>query len=147
MWKLNNRCKLYNLQSISTLSKACLINKPFVFFMGIREFIGNVEKNKTKNDKVSEHDIEEHFRKYATKRGALAAKLIFLHKRGFPDRTVLYNGRVIFIEFKVKGGKLSGAQKVVKRLLEDLNFEYYVCDEIGQAEQILDDFIKRLKHE
>ena len=93
--------------------------------------------------KKAEIDIEKPFVKYAKKNGCHALKLIFLNKKGFPDRTILCpQGRIFFIEFKKKGKKQSPVQKLVMELLKSLGFEYYVCDEKGQAEDILDGFME-----
>ena len=83
------------------------------------------------------------FCKHASGLGCKALKLILLNLRGFPDRTVLCpDGRVFFIEFKRAGGRQSPAQKAAERMLRGFGFEYYVCDKIGQAERILDAFIR-----
>jgi hypothetical protein len=110
--------------------------------MGTNEFLQLATKRKNNNSVVSESEIENAFCKFAKSRGCSALKLIFLNKSGFPDRTVICpNGRVLFIEFKKKGKKLSAIQVVVKKMLESYNFSYYTCDEISHAESILDDFI------
>lgn len=110
--------------------------------MGIDQFINKGNKRLKKNKEIKEVDIESKFCTHAKKVGCIALKLIMLNKRGFPDRTVLCpEGRVIFIEFKRKGKKLNGTQVPIKDLLMKLGFEYHVCDEIGQAEAILDDFL------
>jgi len=48
---------------------------------------------------------------------------------------------VFFIEFKKPRSTQSPAQKIVQKLLESFGFEYYVCDQPGQAEKILDNFL------
>ena len=50
-------------------------------------------------------------------------------------------GRIFFIEFKKKGESQSAPQKTVQKILEGLGFEYHVCDQIGQAENVLENFL------
>lgn len=111
--------------------------------MSIDQFISKAEKTKSKKEEITEDDIESKFCKHAVKRKCKALKLVILFKKGFPDRTVLCPGaRVFFIEFKRKGKKQSPAQKVIQKLLESFGFQYFVCDEIGQAEKHLDEFLE-----
>lgn len=110
--------------------------------MDIDKFLNNATKRKTKESEITETDIEQTFCDYATKSKCKALKLIYLNRKGFPDRTVICPGaRVFFIEFKRKGKKQSPAQKIVQKMLESFGFEYYVCDQIGQAESHLDKFL------
>lgn len=107
--------------------------------MSVNDFVKRATKTENKKLEIPEANIENAFVKYAKKKGCQANKLILLAGRGWPDRTVLcQNGRVFFVEFKRKGKTLSSTQKIIRRKLEDYGFEYYVCDEIGQAEQILE---------
>lgn len=110
--------------------------------MSVESFLSKASKTISKKKETKEIDIESEYCKYAKKRNCLALKLIFLNKKGFPDRTTLCPGaKVLFIEFKRKDKEQSGPQKVVQKLLERFGFEYYVCDELGQAEKILDEFL------
>ena len=111
--------------------------------MSINEFLSKAVKRKTKSEETLEFDIEDKFCKFAINKGCEALKLIYLNKKGFPDRTVICpGGRIFFIEFKRKGKKQSGTQTKAQKLLGLFGFEYYVCDEIGQAEAILEDFLE-----
>lgn len=49
--------------------------------------------------------------------------------------------RVFFIEFKRPGKPTTGPQNIVRKMLESFGFEYYVCDQPGQAEKILENFL------
>ncbi len=110
--------------------------------MSTNEFLSRAIKRKAKRVEVKEIDIEKAFCKYADKLGCKALKLIFLNKKGFPDRTIIcHGGRIFFIEFKRKGKKPSPAQIVVRKILESFGFEYYICDTEGQAEYYLDKFL------
>lgn len=111
--------------------------------MSTQDFLEKALKRKVKNSEIKETDIESDFVKFAKKKGCHALKLIFLNKKGFPDRTILCpGGRIFFIEFKKKDKKQSPIQIVVMKMLKQLGFEYYVCDVKGQAESILQNFIK-----
>jgi len=119
--------------------------------MSANDFISRAEKTISKRSEITETDIENTYVKYAKNKGCKALKLIFLNKKGFPDRTTICpGGRVFFIEFKKKGKKKvkkpSPAQRTVRIALKSFGFEYYVCDEIGQAEKHLDSFLNNDKN-
>ena len=112
------------------------------YTMSTSEFLSRASKRVARKVEVKEVDIEDTFIKYAKNNKCKALKLIFLNKKGFPDRTVLCpGGRIMFIEFKRAGKKQTPSQKVVQTLLESFGFEYHTCDAIGQAEQHLDNFL------
>lgn len=111
--------------------------------MSINSFLNNASKTISKKLEVAEVDIEDNFVKHAKNKKCKALKLRYLNKKGFPDRTVCCpGGRIFFIEFKRKNKKQTAPQKIAQKLLEGLGFEYHVCDKIGQAEAILDDFLE-----
>lgn len=64
---------------------------------------------------------------------ALAIKLILFAGRGFPDRTILSQGRIFFIEFKLPGEDLDPLQIKWKNILVRLGFIHYVCTSEEQA--------------
>ena len=111
--------------------------------MSSQDFISRASKTKAKASEIKEKDdVELPFCKYAERNGCKALKLVYLRKKGFPDRTVICpGGKVFFIEFKRPGKPQKPAQKIVQKLLESFGFEYYVCDQPGQAEKILDNFL------
>jgi len=111
--------------------------------MSVNDFVKRATKTENKKIEIPEANIENAFVKDAKKKGCKAIKLVFLAGRGWPDRTILCpGGRIFFIEFKRKGKTLSPKQILVKRMIEGLGFKYHMCDEIGQAEQILETFLK-----
>ena len=59
---------------------------------------------------ISEVDIEHMVCVWATDNGWLAPKLQWLAQTGWPDRTFIKDGKVIFIEFKKPGGVVSKKQ-------------------------------------
>lgn len=110
--------------------------------MSITDFLSRADKTVAKKAEIAEIDIESTYVTYAKNRKCKAIKLIFLNKKGFPDRTTLCpKGRIFFIEFKKKGKKPTPNQIKIRTMLESFGFEYYICDEIGQAESILDSFL------
>ena len=111
--------------------------------MSAEEFLSRANKTKAKASEIKEKDdVELPFCRYAERNGCKALKLIYLRKKGFPDRSVICpGGKVFFIEFKKPKSTQSPAQKIVQKLLESFGFEYYVCDQPGQAEKILDNFL------
>jgi hypothetical protein len=111
--------------------------------MSTSEFLSRASKTKAKASEIKEKDdVELPFCKYAERNGCKALKLIYLRKKGFPDRTVICpGGKVFFIEFKRPGKPLEPLQKIAQSLLLSFGFEYYVCDQPGQAEKILDNFL------
>ena len=112
--------------------------------MATSQFLTNAKKRLSKSKEILEVDIEDAYCKHAKKRKCLAIKLIFLRKKGFPDRTTLCSGgRILFIEFKRAGKKQSPVQIIIMECLRSFGFEYHVCDKIGQAEDILDSFLNK----
>jgi hypothetical protein len=106
------------------------------------QFIRRAAKTIAKREEIPEVDIEDHYVAHAKSRKCKALKLVYLRKKGFPDRTTLCRGgRILFIEFKRKGKKPTKLQALARKLLRSFGFEYHVCDKIGQAEQALDEFI------
>lgn len=111
--------------------------------MSINSFIDKATKRIKKNSSIKEEDTESRFCKYAKDRGCVAIKLIILNRRGFPDRTVLCpTGIIFFIEFKKKNKLPTAPQTGIRDMLTRLGFKWYLCDEIGQAEKILDKILE-----
>ena len=67
-----------------------------------------------------ERDVETYFRKHAEDLGCLLLKWVSPGNDGVPDRIlVIPGGRVWFIEFKTKTGRLSKTQELWRRRLRD----------------------------
>lgn len=91
---------------------------------------------------ITEAELELRFVTYAESVGCLALKLRIDGVNGFPDRTVIApDGRIMFIEFKRKGGRLRPAQVKLLGDLWNRNCVAVVCDDLGQAENALDEFL------
>jgi len=105
-------------------------------------FLEDANRHFKKKTQIYESEIESKFVAYATKKGCKAMKLVMLHGRGFPDRTIFCpGGKMFFVEFKRKSKKMSKTQILIHRQLAQLGFDYYLCDEIGQAEKYLDEVL------
>ena len=90
-----------------------------------------------------EKDHEDRFVEYALRRGCRAWKLIFIGRKGFPDRIVFMpGGRVIFMEFKRKGNKQSPHQDKIQKILEGLGFNWYTPYTFEEAKEILDVYLE-----
>ena len=72
---------------------------------------------------------------------SIAIKLVLFVGRGFPDRTILCNGKIFFIEFKQPGETLDPPQIKWKKLLTRLGFKVYVCTSTKKAYKI---FLKEM---
>lgn len=88
--------------------------------------------------KKPETIIEDKFCDYVlgSEHTALAIKLVLFAGRGFPDRTILGNGKCFFIEFKIPGEELHRKQIRWKKILIRLGMNYYVCHSTKKAIKI-----------
>lgn len=59
----------------------------------------------------TEKQVEQYLKKEVTKRGALCLKMNPLVNRGIPDRLVIMEEKICFVELKKERGVLSEAQK------------------------------------
>lgn len=89
-----------------------------------------------------ETKIENDFVKMISPYEAMALKLVLFAGRGFPDRTILCNGKCFFIEFKLPGKGLDPPQVKWKKILNRLGFKFYVCTNAKEAYKI---FIKEME--
>ena len=93
--------------------------------------------------KSPEHKIQDKFCKHAAKlKTVLALKLVLLGLAGWPDATILHNGRVFFIEFKHGDNKLEKPQEYWRDILIGLGFKYFVCYTTEHAIEILTDQLR-----
>ena len=85
-----------------------------------------------------EKQIEKRFCKYIADQGGLCLKLQLLTAMGFPDRTVLLDGRVTFIEFKNGNkGRLMPLQGMWLRKLQSMGFAAGVAKTFEEAVELL----------
>ena len=112
--------------------------------MSVNEFVKLAGKlNKRKGDPL-EREHENEFVKYVKKDKGIALKLQLLNQRGFPDRTCLKDGRVLFIEFKRGKNTLSANQEKWKTALEKIGCTVYVCYTAEEAIQRYEEFFNDL---
>jgi hypothetical protein len=62
-------------------------------------------------------------------------------KAGFPDLTIFYQSRVIFIELKTAQGKLSNNQENFKFIAHKNNFDYYIVRSLEEFMQYVSKFM------
>ncbi len=92
---------------------------------------------------MKESKLEKYLSDQIKKLGGLCYKWVSPGVKGVPDRIVIFNERVYFIELKSKDGKLSMVQKECIRSLRSAGADVRV---IGSEEQLLD-FLEELESE
>ena len=86
--------------------------------------------------------VENHLVRRAKARGWRAFKFVSPGYSGVPDRIVVGNGRVVFVERKSSKGKLSELQKNMIRKLRELGAEVHVCYTREEVDAVLDGMSK-----
>ena len=87
-----------------------------------------------------ERELENKLKRAVLDRGGLALKFVSPGLAGVPDRLILLPGaRIAFAELKAPGQKLRPLQRILKRVLEDMGFDYWVID----AKEKTDRFIRQ----
>jgi hypothetical protein len=84
-----------------------------------------------------EKDIEAKACQAAKNLGWLVYKFASPARRSVPDRMFIKRGRVVFIEFKRPGGKLTRGQEREGDRIRQAGLPVYVCDSAASAQQIL----------
>jgi hypothetical protein len=85
---------------------------------------------------IKEKDIQSKVVDYARKAGCIARKLDF--GQGWPDYLFLFNGQVLFIEFKRPGEKPKPLQLHVHKLLESHGFVVQVVNTVDEGTWFVD---------
>jgi hypothetical protein len=75
-----------------------------------------------------ERDIEGRCKRFARERGWYVRKFVSPSNRSVPDDIFVKNGRVLFVEFKKPGGKLTDKQRDEAVALELAGAEFYLVD-------------------
>lgn len=86
---------------------------------------------------VRESKVERDIVQYAERRGWLVYKFTAVNKRGVPDRVLMRNGSVIFIEVKRPGETASGQQLLRIADIEAKGVACYVFDNLEAAKHVL----------
>lgn len=85
-----------------------------------------------------ESKLEQKATEYAKKLGILSLKLNVQGQIGWPDRIYLYNGRVLFIEFKRPGEKPRKVQLYVHEKIRAQGFNVVATDDLHTARAALE---------
>jgi hypothetical protein len=88
-----------------------------------------------------EKHIEHYFVKWCKDQGVLSLKLALLSGGGFPDRTCIANGRVIFIELKTRTGVVSPLQLHWHKKLSDAGLKVFVARSAEEAINLVEDHL------
>lgn len=88
-----------------------------------------------------ESAIEKYLKRYVEKLGGLCWKFVSPGTDGVPDRIVLLNGRVIFVELKRPGETPRPLQLKRHRQLRALGFEVAVLDSIPAVDLFIGELI------
>lgn len=88
---------------------------------------------------MRERDIQGKVVGYARARRVICRKLDF--GEGWPDYMMLFNGNVIFMEFKGAGGRLRPLQGHVHAVLRKAGFTVMLIDSVTEGELEVDGFI------
>ncbi len=72
-------------------------------------------KTMTYKNHIIESNVEDYFRKEVTKIGGLCYKFKSPQNSGVPDRIVIYNGLVVFVELKKPGEKPRKLQQSIAK--------------------------------
>lgn len=86
---------------------------------------------------MRESYIEKKVCEYAEELGWTNYKFSSPGNRGVPDRILLRNGKVIFIEFKSKGKEASKLQSFIHKIIRGCGFKVYVVDDIWVGKKII----------
>ena len=90
-----------------------------------------------------EATIEKAVCDYAKSLGFMHRKMNGLGSRSWPDRMFLKNGRVLFIEFKRIGGRLSAGQDLMINELRRQKICVFVVDTIEKGKEIINEYQRK----
>lgn len=77
---------------------------------------------------IRESDIEKHFTAKVKAAGGEIRKLKWIGRKGAPDRVVMLNGMVWWIEFKAPGEKPRAQQRAEHRRMRKMGMDVRVVD-------------------
>jgi len=87
-----------------------------------------------------ESAIESAVCKYAKTKGWLVYKFVSPNNRGVPDRIMLRNGVIIFVEFKATGKQPTTLQQYIIKRIRGEKFKVYVIDSVEIGKKTLDSY-------
>lgn len=89
---------------------------------------------------LTEKQVEKKLRERISGIGGMALKFISPGCSGVPDRLVfLPGGRIVLVELKKPGGKLSLLQKKMRKKFNKLGFKYYIVDSYEKVEDMINE--------
>lgn len=88
---------------------------------------------------MRESEIEKSLKKATEKRNGLCIKFTSPGNKGVPDRLILMESKVAFVELKRPGQKLRPIQEYWKKKLIDRGHLYFKIDDPEQIEEVLDE--------
>ncbi len=92
-----------------------------------------------------EKSVEKFIRDGVKRLGGVAYKFTSPGNVGVPDRLILFpGGRIVFVEVKAEGGKLSVMQERQIRRIRSLGFPVAVVEGISEAKIFLDTWGKAI---
>jgi hypothetical protein len=89
------------------------------------------------NRRQLESDIERRHRQVAMMAGWFVEKIEKTSRGGFPDRFYARGGRVVLVEWKRPGGRLSAQQQLRHQELRAAGVEVHVVYTIEEANRVL----------
>jgi len=87
---------------------------------------------------MRESTIEHAVCAYAKSKGCLSLKLSGQNQKGQPDRMFLFQGRILFVEFKAHGKQPTALQARWLDRLTDHSFLATSCDNVGKGQRLID---------
>jgi len=87
---------------------------------------------------MRESTIESAVCAYAKSKGCLSLKLSGQNQKGQPDRMFLFQGRILFVEFKAHGKQPTALQARWLDRLTDHSFLATSCDNVGKGQRLID---------
>ncbi len=96
---------------------------------------------------MRESRIETEVCNYARDRGWLALKFVSPGASGVPDRLLIRQGRMLFVEFKTATGTVSPLQRHWHRRLEFHGCAVHTINSINAGKTLLDSYSNRLTQE
>ncbi len=89
---------------------------------------------------MREADIEKHLVKAIEAARGVARKLKWIGRRSAPDRLIILNGQVVFVEVKAPGETPDMAQILEHRRLREAGALVFVIDSKAEADWLVREF-------
>ena len=99
----------------------------------------DIARRNSKPHTTPERQVEEYLVKRVKSLGGIARKLTCPDAAGMPDRMVILNGQICFVELKrPKGGRLSDMQKWRIQELKQQEMKTYVLKNKDEIDQLIE---------